>query len=280
MAKRRVTVDDLLAGQVGLDLECADRVYLNGYVPNLQVPGQIVGFLTRHLGQPIPSPALMDQIGQRFRRAVDSYAEANHIPVVRFGKGQRKVDVMRPLMRQAAATGRSQVVAIGVVQEFAQVATASTRRGESGAPWFSFGKAQRRVTSYYFYVWDTEMGGAFIKVCAYFPYPMKIWVNGHEWAKRQAHAAGIGFTELSNGFASATDPHRLQAICDRFGPGADPRVRRTLVGPAAVAADRAGPGRRLLVGPVDAAGGVLPHDRVHRAPARPYVLRDPHRRQP
>jgi hypothetical protein len=39
MAKRLVTVDDLLAGQVGLDLECADRVYLNGYVPNLQVPG-------------------------------------------------------------------------------------------------------------------------------------------------------------------------------------------------------------------------------------------------
>jgi hypothetical protein len=145
VAKRRVTVDDLLAGQVGLDLECADRVYLNGYVPNLQVPGQIVGFLTRHLGQPIPSPALMDQIGQRFRRAVDSYAEANHIPVVRFGKGQRKVDVMRPLMRAAAATGRSQVVAIGVAQEFAQVATASTRRSESGAPWFSFGKAQCHV---------------------------------------------------------------------------------------------------------------------------------------
>jgi hypothetical protein len=218
VAKRPVTVDDLLVGQVGLDLECADRVYLNGYVPNLQVPGQIVGFLTRHLGQPIPSPALMDRIGQRFRRAVDSYAEANHIPVVRFAKGQRKVDVMRPLMRRAAATGRSQVVAIGVAQEFAQVATASTRHSESGAPWFTFGKAQRRVTSYYFYLWDEQMGGAFIKVCAYFPYPMKIWVNGHEWAKRQATAAGIGFTELSNGFASATDPHRLQAICDRFGP--------------------------------------------------------------
>ena len=30
---------------------------------------------------------------------------------------------------------------------------------------------------------------------------------------------GIGFAELSNGFASATDPAGLQAICDRFGPG-------------------------------------------------------------
>ena len=30
---------------------------------------------------------------------------------------------------------------------------------------------------------------------------------------------GIGFAELSNVFASATDPAGLQAICDRFGPG-------------------------------------------------------------
>ena len=218
MAKRPVTVNDLLDGHVGLDIECADRVYLNGYVPNLQQPGQIVGFLTRHLGQPIPSPALMDQIGQRFRHAVDTYTQANHIPVVRFGKGQRKVEVMRPLMRAAAAQGRSQVVAVGIAQEYALVTDARTTRRPSGAPWFTFAKAQRRVSAYYFYLWDTQMGGAFIKVSSYFPYPMKIWINGHEWAKRQAAAAGVGFTELSNGFASCADPAALQAICDRFGP--------------------------------------------------------------
>jgi hypothetical protein len=220
MAMRPVTVNDLLAGQVGLDIECADRVYLNGYVPNLQRPGQIVGFLTRHLGKPIPSPAVMDQIGQRFRHAVDTYTQANRIPVVRFGKGQRKVEVMRPLMRAAAAQARSQVVAVGIAQEYALVSDARTSRSPSGAPWFTFAKAQRRVSAYYFYLWDTQMGGAFIKVSSYFPYPMKIWVNGHEWAKRQATAAGIGFTELSNGFASSADPAALQAVCDRFGPDA------------------------------------------------------------
>jgi hypothetical protein len=57
------------------------------------------------------------------------------------------------------------------------------------------------------------------KICAYFPYPIKVWLNGHEWAKRQATGAGIGFTELSNGFGSCADPAALQAICDRLGPG-------------------------------------------------------------
>jgi hypothetical protein len=36
------------------------------------------------------------------------------------------------------------------------------------------------------YVWDEDFGPAFIKICSYFPYPIKVWVNGHEWAKRQA----------------------------------------------------------------------------------------------
>jgi hypothetical protein len=29
------TVNDLLEGHVGLDIESMDRIYLNGYVPNL-----------------------------------------------------------------------------------------------------------------------------------------------------------------------------------------------------------------------------------------------------
>jgi hypothetical protein len=86
------------------------------------------------------------------------------------------------------------------------------------AVWFSFYKADRRVTCFYFYLWDEDFGPAFIKVCAYFPYPVKVWVNGHEWAKRQALHAGIGFTELANRFATCDDQGGLQAICDRLGP--------------------------------------------------------------
>ena len=67
-----VTVNDVLDGHVVLDLECLDRIYLNGYVPNLQVGGQVVSFLTQHLGYPIPSPAILEKIGTGFRRAVGS----------------------------------------------------------------------------------------------------------------------------------------------------------------------------------------------------------------
>ncbi len=214
-----VTVNDVLDGHVGLDVECLDRIYLNGYVPNLQVGGQVVSFMTAHLGNPIPSPAIMEKIGTAFRTAVDRFAADNHIPVVRFGKHDRKIDVMRPYLARQARTGRSGVAAIGVAQEFQNVFASAKRTGHNGIPWFSFTKADRRVTCFYFYLWDADFGPAFIKICAYFPYPIKVWLNGHEWAKRQAAQAGIEFTELSNGFATCAGPAALQAICDRLGPG-------------------------------------------------------------
>ena len=148
---------------------------------------------------------------------MDRFGSDSKIAVVRFGKNDRKIDVMRPYLARQAGTGRSGVAAIGVAQEFAPVFTA-TKKQRGKTVWFSFAVSQRRVSCYYFYAFDDDFGPAFVKVCAYFPYPMKIWLNGHEWAKRQALRAGIGFTELSNGFA--TDPTALQAICDRLGPGA------------------------------------------------------------
>jgi hypothetical protein len=84
-----VNINDLLDGHVGLDLECLDRIYLNAYVPNLPVGGQVVRFLTEHLGNPIPSPVLFQRIGERFRREVARFAECNHIPLLHLKRPDR-----------------------------------------------------------------------------------------------------------------------------------------------------------------------------------------------
>jgi len=113
--------------------------------------------------------------------------------------------------------GKSTLMRIVAGQEFAWVFSARThRRGK--ALWFEFFREQRRVGVYYFYVADPDFGPGFIKICTYFPYPAKVWVNGHEWAKRQAGHEHLEFSALANGFASCGDPAALQAICDRFGP--------------------------------------------------------------
>ena len=214
-----VTVNEVLDGHAGLDLECLDRLYLHGYLGQLQVGGQVIQFLN-HRGYPVPSPACLQQIGDAFRRRVASFADANHIPVVPLKAADRNIAVMQPYLDAVARTGRSQVAAIGVAQETQRVFIARKRDTDPArCPQFSFDKKDRRVTVYYFYLWDAGFGPAFIKICTYCPWPMKIWVNGHEWAKQQARKLSLPFTELSNGFASCDDPALLQRICDVLQPG-------------------------------------------------------------
>jgi hypothetical protein len=66
---------------------------------------------------------------------------------------------------------------------------------------------------FYIYIRDREWGPAFIKTIAYAPYPVWIYLNGHEWAKRQAAKRGIAFEALDNGFRAVEDAAALQAIC-------------------------------------------------------------------
>src|SRR5919201_184180 len=137
MGMRVVTVNDVLEGHVALDIECLDRIYLNGYVPTLQTSAQVAAFLTRQLGFPFPSPALFKQLGDRFRRSVRAFADAGDIPWVAFDKHDNKLEVMGPHLARQAATGRSGVAAVGVAQEFQRVWTAyerPTRTGRASSP--------------------------------------------------------------------------------------------------------------------------------------------------
>ena len=122
----------------------------------------MVSFMTGHLGCHIPSPAILEKIGTRFRRAVRTFAEANQVPLVKFAKGDRKIDVMRRYLDAQAKIGESAVVAIGFAQEFQNVFAANQRQGSNGIPWFTFTKADRRVTCFYFYLWDENFGRSLI----------------------------------------------------------------------------------------------------------------------
>ena len=217
-------INDVLEGHVALEIECVDRLYLNAYIPNLQVGGQVVRFLRDHLGHQIPSPALLGPIGNRFRKEAKAFAAEHGVPILALKKpdrsrwDDRKLDHVRPYFEAAERERRFGVVAIVACQEFQWVLSGRNRAGLGKAVSFDFFKEERRVGTYYFYILDPEFGPGFIKLCTYAPWPAKVWLNGHEWAKRQATRAGIAFTALSNGFASCDQPERLQAICDTFGP--------------------------------------------------------------
>jgi hypothetical protein len=211
--------DVLLREHVTLQCECVDRLYLNGYIPTLQVPGQLVRFLMTHRGNPIPSPALLNKMTTDFVRAVEAFAQASSIPVLRFKKGERKEDVARRYFERLAARGDTGVAMIGVAQERVTAFKSSKGCRPDGGLWFHYSRASVCVNQYYFYILDAEFGPTFIKISSYAPFTMRIWLNGHEWAKRRLGSEGLRYVELDNGFLSVEDATRLQAICDELGPG-------------------------------------------------------------
>ena len=224
VGSRPANINDVLKGHVTLEIDCIDRLYLNAYVPNLQVGGQVERFCRDHLQMPIASPAVIEKIGNRFRREVKAFAKDNRIPILSLRKpdrtrwDDRKLDHVRPYLDRAERAGRYGVVAIVTAQEFQWVFSATKRTGTNGGVWFDWTKTERRVGIYYFYIYDREFGPSFIKICTYFPYPGKVWLNGHEWAKRQAGHAGLAVQALANGFAACDDPPALQGIADRLSP--------------------------------------------------------------
>jgi hypothetical protein len=214
-----LSVAAALDGHVTLDLSCFDRLYLNGYVARIQTAAATVVFLTRHRGNPIPSPALFQPMGEAFRRDVARFAREHELPVIRFTRGERKRDRMRPYLERAARLEHDGVVALGLAQENQSVWMGTdVHRGPTGVPHYAFRRVMRRISVFYFYFHDREWGPSFIKVASYFPYPIKLWCNGHERAKRELTRRGIAYTALDNGFASCADPAALQRICDALGP--------------------------------------------------------------
>ena len=209
-------INDLLRDHVTLEVECMDRIYLNGYVPKLQTGGQLVKFMIEHLGKPIPSPALLGKITQGFAAAVKQFAQDNEIPLLKFEHKQRKDDIANTLRVKRAV--RDEVVFIGVAQEKAK-AFSGRKRDKKGYVGFEYEQDKSvYVNHYYFYIDDDDFGPVFIKVCSYAPWGIKVCINGHEWAKRQLEKAGVKFETLDNGFRSCEDPKKLQEICDSLGP--------------------------------------------------------------
>jgi hypothetical protein len=222
------TVSSVLADHVSLRVASVDRLAIAGYIPKLSYEGGLVKFLLHRAAQAhyeinIPSPALLGHNHDRMVAELERFVARRDLPVLRFKRGDVKELIARPYQLAAAAAGRDGFVLLGKAQE-RQLAWAGYKDENSKLsiarhPHFSFSRQARVPDQWYFYLWDHQWGPAFIKLSAYAPYPLWLAANGHEWAKRQLVAAGVGFAELDNGLWRVEDPETAHRVCARLSAG-------------------------------------------------------------
>ena len=271
------SVGDVVSEHVVFAVDCIDRMYLNAYVPGLQYAPGLVAYVHRQLGLPIASTAPLAKITDAFSAAVHRFARDHGVPWVDFAKGQRKDDVMHEHLNRF--TGAEGVLFVGRAQEKTNLFRTEKRRDAHGDsyPWIV--KTSGLVNHFYFYCVDDDFGPFFLKFCSYFPYNAKLCINGHEWAKRQAAKAGIGFTALDNGFAAVDDDGR----CRRSATGwVRSRSTRCCASGWPGCRTRSAPptGPRATATSFDSAGRILPDPDAGPAGVRAGLLRAGHPRQP
>jgi hypothetical protein len=223
----RKSVAEILDQHVTFELEAIDRMYLNGYVPSLQSGGGVVYFMKQHLGARVPSTTMVAPLSERFVDAMERFAETEGLDLVTFKKDQRKDDVAQKY--RAAFTADEGVLFIGKAQEKASVFRTEKRRRPDGStyPWIY--RSTTPVNHYYVYILDRDFGPLFIKFCSYFPYAVKVCLNGHEWLKRQLTQRGIAYEPLDNGIRSTEDAARVQRIANTLdAPKIDAVFRKWL----------------------------------------------------
>jgi hypothetical protein len=210
----RESVGEILDRHVTLELEGIDRMYLNGYVPGLQRGAGFAHFVKTQMECPVASTAMIAPMSRGFVTAIEQFVEREGVDLVKFKKGQRKDDIARGYL--AGFEPEEGILFVGKAQEKASVFRTEKRMDSAGVkyPWII--RSTAMVNHYYFYLVDRDFGPLFIKFCSYFPYAVKVCLNGHEWLKRQLTRRGIEHEALDNGIASCSDPQRVQRIADQL----------------------------------------------------------------
>ena len=117
---------EILTRHVELELECADRLYLNLYIPILQAPGGITYFWTKHRGYKFASSALMAPMTRAFVEKVEQFVEREGIDINKYAQGKMTYDLrrlrLRGLIERVPKSRRYRVTDLGF-----RVATLLTR---------------------------------------------------------------------------------------------------------------------------------------------------------
>ena len=76
--------------------------------------------------------------------------------------------------------------------------------------------AKRKCLQFYYYFMDRQLGLIHVKVQSWFPFPIQVYLNGHEWLARRLDRHGLKYLKSDNAFLQVSDLVRAQRLADGF----------------------------------------------------------------
>ena len=193
-------------------LSCFDRMLFRGYLP-IMSGWAMAGFLDR-LHQDFSSlkPFLLEN-SERVKNHAIALAQKHGRPFRYLASNIKKEEAARELA-QRDGIQHGLVCIFSILEPCRTFSFLFKKERPNQRPFVK--SARRKCLHLYFYFMDRHFGLIHVRIQTWFPMPIQVYLNGHEWLARKLEANGVRFTKHDNAFLWIEDMVRAQKFSDRF----------------------------------------------------------------
>ena len=200
--------------------ECVDRIVFKGYLP-ISAASSMEAFMSHRRLLIKDFGWFVSQQSDVLKEHAHGLAEKTGRPFIHLSGPMRKEDKVREIAARDGVTD-------GLVCVLSAVEATQSFRMIPGEGRPKLVNAWRKCLCLYFYFLDRELGLMHIRIPTWFPFPVQVCLNGHEWLARKLTHNGIAYHKADNAFLWIDNPARAQRMADRFIKKAWPRVLSAL----------------------------------------------------
>jgi hypothetical protein len=187
---------------------CFDRMLLNAAIQPFQQPERVMGFFWSYRQLYPVSRQVFRDIATQYHNWVQYCSRKSGAPILDAPEEEKREHFLTPYFRGAKP---DQIVAILKAREPARILVSI---GKSATEQGHLLYKRRWVDQYNFYIHDRAWGRMFVRICPYFPFPARVYLNQHYWLAQHLAQRGIRFLPCANAFLRCSDPPQLQQLAD------------------------------------------------------------------
>lgn len=197
---------------IAFHYRCFDRLLLNAAIQPFQQPERVMGFFWNYRQLYPVSRQVLRDIATQYHHRVQSCSRKSGAPILDAPEEEKREHFVTPYFRGVHS---DRIVVMLKAREPARLLVSI---GKSAVEQGHLVYQRRWVDPYNFYIHDRAWGRMFVRMCPYFPFPARVYLNQHHGLAQRLEERGIGFLPCANAFLRSQDPDKLQQLADSLQP--------------------------------------------------------------
>jgi hypothetical protein len=187
-----------------------DRLRFRGESRRLNSARGVDSYLYQHQIRYTDFPTHAERLTQTLRRQTEELAHEQGVPVQHLNSpnSDKETHALELAQRHGRTSGR-----VALLTCVESCSTYRLRKNAIG--YIKPVKEPGKCLHYYHYFLHADLGLCYVRVQSWFPFAIRIGMNGRQWLYRQLEQRGVPFTRRDNLLLNVADPALAQQLLDR-----------------------------------------------------------------